>query len=326
MRSGIALRAEWNLEAGDGWGGDIAPVRTVRWQFQDSRRGMNYDRLAVVTGANSGVGFETTLRLVRAGWEVVMVCRSEARASAAAEAIRADHPRAEIGLELCDLSSLSQVRDLAGRLAERLDAGSRTLGALVNNAGLYRARRETTAEGFEMTLAVNHLSHFLLTRLLERRIRDAGARVINVSSGAHRAGRLDRRPIPEILRGEGRYNGWQAYADSKVANVLFARELHRRWGGDGVSAFSVHPGVLSTNIWDRNRAFPMLVTRFLRLFMQSPAVGGEAVARLVLDDAVAERSGGYFHKLRARDPIPLGRDARLAEALWTASEEAAGLG
>lgn len=286
---------------------------------------MNSNRLAVVTGANSGVGFEATLRLVAAGWEVVMVCRSEKRGRTAVEEVLARTPGAELRLELCDLSSFSRVRELADRLGERLESEGRRLDALVNNAGLYRPRREVTDDGFEMTLQVNHLSHFLLTRLLEDRIRASAARVVNVSSGGHRAGRLDRRPLHQIFHGEGRYNGWQAYADSKLANVLFSLELHRRWGHDGVLAFSVHPGVLSTAIWDRNRAFPMLVTRFLRLFMQSPAVGGEAVARLVLGNDVAERSGGYFHKLEPRDPAPPGMDAALAESLWAASEVAVGL-
>ena len=143
--------------------------------------------LVVVPGANSGVGFETCRVLARAGRPVVMVCRSTERGEAARRRILEEVPGAELRLEACELDSFSQVRELAGRIDGMASDEGIELGALVNNAGLYRAPLEFTADGFERTLAVNHLSHFLLTRLLERRLRRPGARVVNVSSGGHRA-------------------------------------------------------------------------------------------------------------------------------------------
>lgn len=286
---------------------------------------MDDTSLVVVTGANSGVGFETARMLAQAGRPVLMVCRSWQRGDAARERILEELPAAEIQLEVCDLASLGQVRELVGRLEERLDREGRDVGALVNNAGLYRAHLERTEDGFERTLAVNHLSHVLLTLLLENRLRRPGARVVNVSSGGHRGGRLDRRPVDEIFRGEGSYNGWKAYADSKLAQVLFTRELHRRWGPDGMSAFAVHPGVLSTAIWDRNRTLGMMIAKLAKRFMDSPTVGGDAVARLVQDPAVASASGGYFQKRDRAEPAPPAKDQELAREVWNASVRAVGL-
>ncbi len=273
--------------------------------------------LAVVTGANTGVGKETTRELARAGWTVVMVCRSEARGRGAMEEILGECPGEDLRLELCDLSSLDEVRDLAARLAllPRLDA-------LVNNAGLFRRHREATADGFEMTMAVNHLGHFLLTLLLEDRLRAEGSRIVNVSSNAHRRARLRRAPLPEILRGTRPYSGIVSYGDSKLANILFTRELARRWGGDGVLAFAVHPGVLATEIWDRNSGLVMRLLQWWKRFMDPPSVGGKAVSRLVLDREVPASNGGYFDELEPIPPTADAQDENLARALWNESRRA----
>lgn len=272
------------------------------------------DRVAVVTGANTGVGKETSRELVRAGWTIVMVCRSEARGRDAMEELLAETPGADLRLELCDLGSLDQVRDLATRLRAlpRLDA-------LVNNAGLFRRHLERTPDGYERTMAVNHLGHFLLTLLLESRLRAEGTRIVNVSSNGHRRARLRRAPLAEIFRGTDPYSGIVAYGDSKLANVLFTRELARRWGGDGVLAFAVHPGVLATEIWDRNSGLVMRFLQWWKRFMDPPSVGGEAVSRLVLDPDVASLSGGYFDELEPARPSADALDDGLARSLWEES-------
>ena len=283
------------------------------------------ESVTVITGANSGVGYEASRILARDGHPVVMVCRTRDRGEAARERLLADVPGADLRVEACELDSLGQVRELAKRLDRWLTDEGRTLTALVNNAGLYRAPLERTEDGLERTLAVNHLSHFLLTLLLEERLRRHGTRVVNVSSGGHRGGKLRRRPLSEIFRGDGPYNGWQAYADSKAAQVLFTRELQRRWGSDGMSAFAVHPGVLSTAIWDRNRTFAMLVARVMKPFMDSPEVGGRAVARLVADPRAVEYAGGYFRKEKPEESARHTLDDTLARELWEASVQAVAL-
>lgn len=286
--------------------------------------------MAIVTGANSGVGFETTCRVADAGWEVVMVCRSGERAEEARrrvlERTETAVDEASLPIELCDLSAFDQVRELSDRLKRRLAGrdGGRPL-VLVNNAGLYRAEREITVDGYERTLQVNHLSHFLLTLLLEKELRRAGARVVNVSSAGHRGGKLHKDPLEDIFRGNVDYNGWRAYGDSKQANVLFTRELDRRWSDDGTATFAVHPGVLSTAIWDRNRTFGMFVAKLMKPLMGDPSDGGEAVARLVLDPDVDDYSGSYYKKLEWEQPAPNARDPEFAGRLWAESCRAVGL-
>lgn len=274
---------------------------------------------AVVTGANSGVGFHTTRHLVEYGWKVVMVCRSEERGSEALASVREAYPDAEVELLLHDLASLDDVVALSEELR-----GLPRLDALVNNAGLYSAPLERTVDGFEITMGVNHVAHMLLTLRLEDRLRRPGARVVNVASEGHRSGRLRRAPIDDILRGrQPKYGGVQAYSDSKLANVLFTQEIVRRWGADGTVAFALHPGVLSSRIWDRTRGFVRVLSFLIRPFMEDPEVGGRATAACVTDEGLAEDdNGAYLKKFDIVEPAPDARDAELADELWRVTEEA----
>jgi len=282
-------------------------------------------QLALVTGANSGVGKATTRALAREGWSVVMLCRSLDRGREALEEIRADTPAGELHLRELDLDDLDRVHDAVAGLRRWLEDSDREVGALVNNAGVYRAELEHTAQGFERTLGVNHLGHFLLTRLLEGPLRRAGVRIVTVSSEGHRRGKLQRRPLEEIFRGTGGYNGIQAYCDSKLANVLFAEELQRRWGSEGVSSVAVHPGVLATSIWDRNPTLLMWIIGKLKRFMGDPGEGGDHVARLVHETPARELEGAYFKRDERVAPEPPAGDPEFAAGLWRFSEEAVGL-
>lgn len=278
------------------------------------------DLLAVVTGANSGVGRSATELLAVAGASVVLVCRSEPRGRAALEAIRKRSPNARLELEVADLSSLGSVRDLASLLAA---AGS--IDVLVNNAGVYRARREMTEDGFEMTMAVNHLGHFLLTHLLLDQLTEAGGRVINVTSDGHRSGDLEKAPVEDILTGRIPFNGLKAYADSKLANVLFAFELSRRLGPAGLTAAAVHPGVLSTGIWNQNRDPLSLMMRIFKPLMKRPSTGGRAVYRLAVDVAAADVNGRYFDVEEESRAADQAYDEELAEELWNESARLTGV-
>jgi NAD(P)-dependent dehydrogenase (short-subunit alcohol dehydrogenase family) len=282
-------------------------------------------KLATITGANSGVGLETARCLVQSGWAVVLVCRSEERGSRAMAELRSDAPGAELHLEVCDLGVLDDVRALVGRLESWLDQHDRELHALVNNAGVYRARLERTPDGFEMTMAVNHLSHFLVTLLLEPRLRRSGVRIVNVASEGHRRGKLGRRSLEHVLRGHGSYGGVQAYCDSKLANVLFTEELQRRWGRDGVAVASVHPGMLSTAIWDRNNTPLMWIMRLMKPFMSPPSEGGSAVARLLDDVPLDALKGAYFNRDESVSAGSPDDGGVLARQMWDASERAVGM-
>jgi NAD(P)-dependent dehydrogenase (short-subunit alcohol dehydrogenase family) len=197
-------------------------------------------RLAIVTGANSGLGLQVALGLARGGARVILACRSESRGRAALERMRADAPRASAELRLLDLADLSSVRVFAAGVDEPLDL-------LVNNAGVMALPRRTTADGFEVQIGTNHLGHFALTGLLlERLLASEDARVVTVSSGVHRIGRINFGD----LQGERRYQRWLAYAQSKLANLLFCFELQRRAGTTGAPLRSVaaHPGWASTHL------------------------------------------------------------------------------
>ena len=271
-------------------------------------------RVAVVTGANSGVGRSATELLRAAGAEVTLVCRDRTRGEQALSEIERSRPGPAAALELADLSSPDSVRALAARLLDRLDR----IDVLVNNAGLALDRLQTTAEGFELTFATCHLGHFLLTNLLLERLR-GGGRIVNVSSTAHRMGDLSRAPLDRIARGQAWKGGFPAYCDAKLANVLFTAESARRWSGHGIAANAVHPGVLATNIWSRNPGVMALLLRAITVFMRRADVGGTAVLELIRRSEPGRVSGRYFHVTTERTPQPQAEDRSLARDLWESS-------
>ncbi len=278
------------------------------------------DLRAVVTGANSGVGRSAAELLAAAGASVVMVCRSEQRGRAALEEVSKQSPDPRVRLEVADLSSLGSLRELASRLA-----GLGSVDVLVNNAGVYRARREMTEDGFEMTMGVNHLGHFALTHLLMEQLTEAGGRVISVSSDGHRSGDLKRAPLDDILTGRIPFKGLQAYADSKLANVLFAFELSRRMGRAGLTAAALHPGVLATRIWNQNLNPLSLMMRVFKPFMKRPSTGGKAVCRLAFGSEAADVDGRYFHVEEESKAVDQAYDQELAEKLWNESARLTGM-
>jgi retinol dehydrogenase-12 len=272
--------------------------------------------VCVVTGATSGIGKATATALARLGAQVVLVARDRGRGEATAAEVAAagaSPPR----LEIADLASMTQVRALAGRLGalERIDV-------LVNNAGLMAGQRRVTADGLDEVFAVNHLAPFLLTSLLLGQLTAAApARVITVTSGAHAGARLDLDD-PQLERG---WESWRAYANSKLANILFTRELARRLEGTGVTANCAHPGVVRTR-FGREARLPMRAAVTLgRPFMLSPQRGASTIVYLATSPEVAGASGGYYVKRQRREPSAAARDDATAQRLWQLSEELTGL-
>lgn len=193
-------------------------------------------RRAVVTGANSGLGYHTALQLARHGASVVLACRSAERGRAALDRMSAAAPGSDIALDSLDLADLSSVRAFAAR------HGDGPLDILVNNAGVMAIPHRTTADGFEMQFGTNHLGHFALTGLLLPALRAASARVVTVTSGFAWTGRLDFGD----LQGERRYRKWAAYSQAKLANLVFAKELDRRV--PELTSVAAHPGYAATNL------------------------------------------------------------------------------
>ena len=217
-------------------------MASERWTAE--RMGDQGGRVAIVTGANSGIGFETARALVGNGAKVVLACRDATRAEQAAERIRAGRPAGSVTVETLDLASLSSIRAFTTGVLERFPR----LDMLVNNAGVMVPPLTRTADGFELQIGTNHLGHFALTGLLlERLATCAGSRVVTVSSMAHRQGRIDTEDLNWERR---RYRRWAAYGQSKLANLLFTRELQRRLTSAGASTVAVaaHPGWTGTNL------------------------------------------------------------------------------
>jgi retinol dehydrogenase 12 len=209
------------------------------------------------------------------------------------------------------------VRALADRLStlERIDV-------LVNNAGLMAGQRRVTADGYDEVFAVNHLAPFLLTSLLLGKLAASGpARVVTVASGAHTAARLDLDDL-QLERG---WESWRAYANSKLANILFTRELARRLAGAAVTANCAHPGLVRTRFGRETRQPMRTAVTLARPFMLSPQRGARTVVYLATSAAVADASGGYYVKNQRREPSPAARDAVTARRLWQLSEELTGL-
>ena len=281
----------------------------------DAGEGMT-GRIVLVTGATSGIGLEAARMLARMGAHIVLGVRDPARGAEVARRIASEGGAAEV-LPV-DLASFASVRDAAARFTASHDR----LDVLVNNAGIALARREVSEDGHELTWQTNFLSHALLTRrLLPVLRRGHRPRVVNVSSEGHRTGRIDWNDL-ELAR---RYGGFRAYANSKLAQILFTRELARR--EPGVSANALHPGSIATNIWkQQSRPVRSLLEVLVRLFgrlLPPPSRGAAPVARLASDPALEGVTGRYFRQFRETSPSSRALDDAAAGRLWDIAEQAA---
>ena len=290
-------------------------------------------RTIIVTGANSGIGFEAALQLAGKGARVVLACRDPKKTEAAAAAIRDAHPGAALEAMPLDLASLTSVRSFAD--AYRKEHSE--LHVLCNNAGVMALPYRRTADGFEMQFGTNHLGHFALTGLLlEPLLATSGARVVNVSSTAHRIGKMRF----DDLHGERGYRRWPAYGQSKLANLLFTYELQRRLERSGapVSSVACHPGYASTNLqlvgprMEGSSWMETLSNLSNRIFSQSAAMG--ALPTLYAAAADDMRSGDYIgpdgfaetwgHPKKVRSSAR-SHDREAAARLWEVSEELTGV-
>jgi len=280
-------------------------------------------KTVVVTGGNSGIGFETAAALAAMGARVIVTARNADKGRAAVAAIaERSAGDARVQLVVFDLADLSSVRRGAGEILEQAPR----LDVLVNNAGLVLSERAETVDGFEATLATNHLGPFLLTNLLLERIKSsAPARIVNVASTAHNAA---RKGMPfDDLQSKKKYATMRVYGQSKLANILFTLELARRLEGSGVTANSLHPGTVRTGYGADGDARGLLAfgIKISAPFFLSPAKGARTSVYLASDPEVAEVSGQYFVKCKAKQPKRWARDPEAARRLWQVSEELVGL-
>lgn len=274
------------------------------------------ERIALVTGSNTGIGEITARELARAGARVYLACRSTKKATEAMARIRTEVPDADLHFLEIDLGSFESIRRAAAEYREREDS----LHMLINNAGLAGPKGVTT-DGFELTFGVNHLGHFLLTLLLvDRVIESAPARIINVSSKGHyKAEGIDWQAQTEPTKSA---TGFSEYTVSKLANVLFTRELDRRLEGTGVSVYALHPGVVASDIW---RKVPWPVRTVMKMFMISPEDGAQTTLHCATDPDAFEQSGLYWDECKPKKASKLALDDELAADLWRRSVEWTGV-
>lgn len=279
-------------------------------------------KVAVVTGANSGIGLETAVALARMGAHVVMAARNQAKGEAALADARA-RSGGQLDLVRLDLASLAAVRTFADEVLERWP----TLDVLVNNAGLVLSRRTTTEDGFETQMGVNHLGHFLLTSLLRERLVASGpARIVHVSSDAHRAA-IRGVGFDDLQSERGFYIGFTVYARTKLANILFSNELARRLAGTGVTSNAVHPGVVATN-FSREGDLGIIgeiIQRVGRPLFRTPEQGAATSVHVASSVEAEGATGLYWANSRPSVPTTQARDEGAARRLWEVSARLVGL-
>jgi retinol dehydrogenase 12 len=270
-------------------------------------------KVCLVTGATLGIGKETALGLARKGAELVIVGRDEARTRETAAWIARESGNQRVDAFVADLSLQAEVR----RLAAAFKARYQKLDVLLNNAGAIFTKRETTAEGFERTWALNHLAEFLLTRLLLDTLEaSAPARIVNVASSAHTSGKIDF----DDVQGEKKYSGMGAYSQSKLANIMFTYALARRLTGSAVTANCLHPGVVATGFGHNTPGLVNTLLSLARPFLTTPEQGAATSIYLASSPEVANVSGKYFAKCKPVDSSTRSLDIAAQERLWALSE------
>jgi NAD(P)-dependent dehydrogenase (short-subunit alcohol dehydrogenase family) len=272
-------------------------------------------RTVVVTGASAGIGAAAARQFADLGATVAVVGRSAQKTAAVADAIGAE-------AHLVDYSRLDDVR----RLADELLARYPRIDVLANNAGGFFTGRNMSADGHEMTFQVNHLAPFLLANLLLDRLTNApeGARVINTASSAYRRGRLD---LDDLDRALGRYSGLATYAATKLANILFTRELARRMQGTAVTTSAFHPGAVASDIGREGGLNRLLFgSRLSKALLSTPAQGAEPLVRLATTLDTQTVNGQYFHRFKPEEPKnKQATDPQLAQQLWERSAQLTGV-
>ena len=273
-------------------------------------------KTVVITGATSGIGEIAAIRLAEQGARIVFTARDQARADDTMAALKKANPGADHALHIADLSSLAEMKRVAGELAREPQ-----IDVLINNAGALFNKRQETADGLEMTFALNHMAYFVVTNLLLGKLKP-GARIVTVASNAHRGAKLD---FGDLQSRKG-YIGFPVYARSKLCNILFNRELARRITGSGVTANALHPGFVATRFGDNSGGLMRTVLKVAKpIGAISPEEGAQTIIYLASSPNVAGVTGEYFYECKPTTPTAEARNDEVARKLWEISESIAGL-
>jgi len=270
-------------------------------------------KTVVATGATSGIGEIAAVELAGMGARVVFIARDAKRAEATLAKLEAVAPGCGHRAHIADLSLVAETRRVGGEIA----ASEARVDVLINNAGAIFSDRRVTAEGLEMTFALNHMAYFTLTQALrDRLVGSSPARVVSTASAAHYGAKLD---FDDLQCAHG-YSAWRAYNRSKLANILFTRELAKRLAGTGVTANCLHPGVVASRFGDAAGGWTGRLFPIFKRFAISPAQGADTIVYLASSPDVATVSGGYFAKRKVKTPSRAASDDAAAARLWEKSE------
>jgi NAD(P)-dependent dehydrogenase (short-subunit alcohol dehydrogenase family) len=277
-------------------------------------------KVFLVTGATEGIGKAAALEFAKRGANLTIVGRNREKTERVLAELKAASGSEQLELLVGDLSKLADIRAVAAAFRAKHDR----LDVLVNNAGAVFATHQLSADGLEMTFALNHVGYFLLTHeLLDLVKKTPGARVVSTSSGAQQAGRIDFEVLAKRPKGDA---GFRVYCDSKLANVLFTRALAKRLGGTGATANCFHPGFVQTGFAMNNPGLLKSAIKVVAsLFARTPEKGAETLVWLATSPEAAKTTGEYFHDRKVAKVQKLGRDDALAEHLWAFSEKVCGL-
>ncbi|XP_077359992.1 retinol dehydrogenase 13-like isoform X2 [Festucalex cinctus] len=281
-------------------------------------------KTVIITGANTGIGKETAQELARRGGRIIMGCRDMEKCEAAAREIRGNTLNPHVYACHLDLASMKSIRDFAERIKEK----EQRVDVLINNAGVMRCPAWKTEDGFDMQFGVNHLGHFLLTNLLLDRLKEsAPSRVINLASLAHLIGKMD---FEDLNWEKKKFDTKQAYCQSKLANVLFTRELAKRLQGTGVTVNAVHPGIVSTQLGrhtglHQSQVSTTVLSPLFSLLVKNPELGAQPSVYLAVAEELEGVTGRYYDVLTEKEPAPQAMDEDAARRLWEISSRLVGL-
>ena len=273
-------------------------------------------KVCLVSGATSGIGYAAARSLAAAGADVTIIARSETKARDCCRMIRSDTGNQTIRYLLCDFSHLASIR----QLSETINRDYEVIDVLLNNAGVVNQARRESRDGYEEMFAVNHLGYFLLTTLVQGKVVAAPAgRIVNTASGAHKFPKQGIRF--DDLNSEKKYSSMEVYGHSKLANILFTRELARRLADTDVTVNCLHPGAVATNLGSNNGWLGRFLMTLVKPFFRSSEKGAETALYLCCDAAVDGQTGGYYYDCKRTEPNKWALDDDAAARLWTASEE-----
>ncbi|MDN3547131.1 SDR family oxidoreductase [Mucilaginibacter aquaedulcis] len=270
-------------------------------------------KTTIITGATSGIGQETAIALAKQGHALYLLVRNILKGERLKQLIADKTGNKEVYIIYCDLADLQSVREAADELSQKLFA----INTLINNAGGIFESRQLSKNGFEMTLATNHLGHFLLTQHLMPLLEKGQARIINVSSEAHKIG----KPQFDDLQWTQAYNSFKAYGMNKLFNIYFTQSLAEKYAHKGILAFALHPGLVNTAFGGTLQGLGKVLMRLARPFMITPEQGAETTIFLATAPRLDQYNGAYFKKKKKTNTSAVATDSESRNKLWAISEK-----